>query len=137
MVLASAKSHPPEVPPPRPTILVVDDASDIRDVLARLLRLAGYKSLTAEGGEAALASVAAEGPDLIVLDLMMPDMSGLEVLRRLRADPRYSRLPVVMFTAVGDRAVAEEARRLGVSDIIVKGGMGARELLDRISSHLH
>lgn len=127
---------PQTIPNAAPTVLVVDDMPDARDVLARLLRLDGYKSLTAEDGISALAVVEADPPDLILLDLTMPGMDGLDVLRRLQADSRYARLPVILFTAVFDPRLVAEARRLGATDYIVKGSMPATELLARIACHL-
>jgi CheY-like chemotaxis protein len=104
------------------TVLVVDDGPDARDMMATLLRLEGYHARTAEGGAEALAAIEADRPDLVLLDLTMPDMDGFEVLRRLRADPRHDRLPVVMFSGIGDPRVADEARRLGAADFVLKGG---------------
>jgi CheY-like chemotaxis protein len=104
------------------TVLVVDDGRDARDMMALLLRLKGYHARTAEGGAQALAAIEADRPDLVLLDLTMPDMDGFEVLRRLRADPRHERLPVVMFSGIGDPKVADEARRLGAADFVLKGG---------------
>ena len=127
---------PAAVPAAAPaTVLVVDDVDDARDLLARLLRRAGYRAVTAADGEAALAAVDAEDPDLVLLDLMMPGMDGLEVLRRLRADARRRDVTVVMFTAVADRRCVAEARQLGAADYVVKGTVGAADLFDRIAKH--
>jgi CheY-like chemotaxis protein len=118
-------------------ILIVDDVADARDMLARLLRLDGHDARTAEDGEAALAAVESDPPDLVLLDLTMPDMDGLEVLRRLRDRPGGGRsVPVVMFSAVPDPRLADEARRLGAVDYVVKGSVDACGLLDRLARHL-
>ena len=124
------------VPPPAPTILIVDDLADARDVLARLLRLGGYKSVTAEDGHTALAAVESDAPDLVLLDLTMPGMDGVEVLRQLRRNPRHKELPVILFTAITEGRMVEEAGRLGIQDHIPKGGIAGRTLLDRIAQHL-
>ena len=124
------------VPSPAPTILVVDDVADARDVLAKLLRLGGYKSVTAEDGQTALAAVETDAPDLVLLDLTMPGMDGVEVLRRLREDPRFKDLPVILFTAVTEGERVEEAGRLGIQDFIPKGRIAGRTLLSRIAQHL-
>jgi CheY-like chemotaxis protein len=128
--------RPPVVPPnTQPTVLVVDDLHVARDMMARLLRLDGYETLTAEDGEAALAAVEAGHPDLMLLDLTMPDMDGLDVLRRLRADRRNAGMPVVMFSAVADPRLVAEARRLGAVDYVVKGD-GPDKVLASVSRHL-
>jgi two-component system, chemotaxis family, chemotaxis protein CheY len=118
------------------TVLVVDDVDDARDMMARLLRLGGYEPLTAEDGAAALAAVDSSHPDLVLLDYSMPDMDGLAVLRRLRADPRHRALPVMMFSAVQDPRTIAEARRLGAADFVVKGSVGSSDLLARIACQL-
>jgi CheY-like chemotaxis protein len=124
------------VPTAAPTVLVVDDVADARDVLARLLRYGGYKSVTAEDGPAALAAVESDAPDLVLLDMMMPGMDGVEVLRRLRGDPRWQDLPVVLFTGIMDGPLIEEADRLGIVDCIIKGRVGGADLLHRIGHYL-
>lgn len=118
------------------TVLVVDDVPDARDVVARLLKLGGMQAVTAEDGYEALAAVRAQTPDLVLLDLTMPRMDGVGVLKALRGDPRWKDLPVILFTAVSEGRLVEEAGRLGVQDYILKGGVGGAELLDRISRHL-
>lgn len=131
----SPEAMPGPVPATDPTVLVVDDADDARDLTARLFRRAGYRCVTADGGVAALAAVDADAPDLVLLDLSMPDMDGLEVLRRLRADPRHRALPVIMFTAMGDLRTVAEARRLGAADYLVKGAVGVADLIACVDAH--
>lgn len=80
-------------------ILVVDDDPDIVTVVSHNLEAEGYKVLTALGGEAALEIVRSEGPDLVILDIMMPGKDGYEVLADIRADPKTADLPVVLLTA--------------------------------------
>ena len=80
-------------------ILVVDDIADCRNVLAAMLEGQGYTVRTADCGEAALASIASKRPDVVLLDIMMPGMSGLEVLERVRSTPVTASLPVILLTA--------------------------------------
>lgn len=132
MVTEANRAAPTEV---RPAILVVDDMDDAREMLARLIRLAGYRVITASGGDAALLAVDAETPALMVLDQTMPGMDGLEVLRRLRDNPRHRALPVVLFTAVSDQRTVAAARNLGAADYLIKGSVAAADLIACIAKH--
>src|SRR5436190_12971698 len=93
---------------PTPTILLVDDDRDFRGTLADVLSDEGYRVIEAPSGQAAiealddLARSRKPGPDVLVLDLMMPGMSGIEVLQRLQKMPRWARLPVVVLTGMND-----------------------------------
>jgi two-component system, OmpR family, KDP operon response regulator KdpE len=98
-------------------VLVVDDEPSILRVVAANLRARGYEALTAATGEDALTVVEAQQPDCIVLDLGLPDVGGLEVLRRLRA---WSTTPVVILTAVDDEHRRATAFDLGVDDYVTK-----------------
>ena len=83
-------------------VLIVEDEPDIRDLLAFHLERAGYHVAKSRTGADALRQIAASPPDLVLLDLMLPEMDGLEVCRRLRGDPRTASLPIVMLTAKGE-----------------------------------
>jgi chemosensory pili system protein ChpA (sensor histidine kinase/response regulator) len=113
-------------------ILVVDDADDVRSLLARLLRLGGYTTATAEDGMAGLAQIEQGLPDLIVLDLMMPRMNGVEMLSRLRHDPRWRNVPVLIYTAVSSGKMIEDCERLGIQGRIVKGSVESTGILEFI-----
>ena len=97
--------------PPPSTILIVDDEPRGRELLGDLLTPQGYQLHFAASGREALAAAAAHPPDLILLDVMMPDLDGFEVCRRLRADERLREVPVVMLTALDDR----ESRLTGLA----------------------
>jgi DNA-binding response OmpR family regulator len=84
------------------TILVVDDEMTVRALLHDVLELEGYRVREAENGPDALYDIHSNPPDLVILDVMMPDMSGIEVLKEIRQDPEFARLPVLMLTAAGD-----------------------------------
>ena len=90
---------PAAAPLPPATLLVVDDDENNRDVLSRVLQSKGYGVVTAASGPEALAVVAAQPVDLVLLDIMMPEVSGLDVLKSLRARYSPSALPVIMATA--------------------------------------
>jgi DNA-binding response OmpR family regulator len=114
------------------TVLVVDDDLTVRDVVRRYLELAGYHVALADRGEDALAWIAAHKPDLVVLDLMLPGIDGLEVCRRLR---QTSAVPVVMLTALGEEENRIAGLQLGADDYVTKP-FSPRELALRVSSVL-
>ena len=102
----------------RGTILVVDDEADLCWLFTKSLTREGFKVMTARNGHEALALVAQEPPDLILLDLVMPGMDGLETLRRLRE--QGGMVKVVILTAYGTAQRAREAMALGVRELLGK-----------------
>jgi two-component system phosphate regulon response regulator PhoB len=102
------------------TILVVDDEEDIRELVALNLDREGYTVLTCETGEQALALARAKEPDLVLLDLMLPGIDGLEVCKRLKADPSRQHVPVVMLTAKGEESDIVAGLELGADDYVTK-----------------
>ena len=104
------------------SLLVVDDDPHVCDLLRRLLARFGHSVRCAASGAEGLAAVRDEAPDLVILDWMMPEIDGAEVLRRLRADPAMSNLPVMVYTAADEPDVEREAIRLGALDCVPKVG---------------
>ena len=104
-------------PTPQPTLLVVDDEPAVRRVLSMRLQLAGYRVVCAEDGEEALEKFAAEQPDLVVLDVMMPKLDGFAVCRRLRAE---SAVPIVFLSSLDAIAEKVAALDLGADDYLSK-----------------
>ena len=103
-----------------PTILVVDDHEEIREALAEILEEEGHEVLQAADGLDALAMISSSLPDVILLDIAMPGIDGLETLSRLKEIPESATLPVIMVTAQGDRQNMVKAVQLGVRDYITK-----------------
>ncbi|MBO3738662.1 response regulator transcription factor [Actinoplanes flavus] len=114
-------------------VLVVDDDPTVSDVVRRYLEQAGCEVTLAADGADGLAAVAARQPDLVVLDLMMPGVDGLEVCRRIRH--RLPHLPVIMLTALGDEADRVLGLEVGADDYVTKP-FSPRELVLRIQSVL-
>ncbi len=115
-----------------PAILVVDDEAPIRRTLRTVLEAHGYRVLEAATGADALRRLGAERPDLLLLDLGLPDRDGIEVLRELRA---WSPVPVVILSARGDEAAKVKALDLGADDYVTKP-FGTAELLARLRAAL-
>jgi DNA-binding response OmpR family regulator len=119
----------------RKKILVVDDERDLVDILKFNLQREQYDVVTAADGEKALEVARRDLPDLVILDLMMPGIGGLEVCRRLRADPRTSKVPVIVLTAKGEETDAVIGLAQGADDYVRKP-FGVKELMARVAAHL-
>jgi DNA-binding response OmpR family regulator len=116
-------------------ILIVDDSAILRDAMARLLALEGYTVSTAINGRYAWITLYADLPDLIVLDLMMPEMGGITFLRMLRSHHHWNKLPVLVITGLDqDESLVQEARAFGVVDIIRKGRISIDLLLEQVAA---
>jgi two-component system, OmpR family, response regulator ResD len=118
----------------RGSVLVVDDEPTIAEVVARYLERAGYSARIAADGVEALEAVAKERPDLVVLDLMLPGIDGLEVMRRMREQDR-ERIATILLTAKGEESDRVVGLRLGADDYVVKPFSPA-ELVARVDAVL-
>jgi DNA-binding response OmpR family regulator len=114
-------------------ILVADDDGDIRDLVVFKLTQAGYDVEAVEDGAAALSSIEAELPRLAILDVMMPGLSGIDVLRRVRADARLKDLEVILLTAKSRDIDVDAGFATGASDYVIKP-FSPRELLHRVNA---
>jgi two-component system phosphate regulon response regulator PhoB len=116
-------------------ILVVEDEVDLAELVAFNLKQAGYTAAIATDGASALSEVRRKKPDLIILDLMLPDLSGTEVCRRLRSDPATKPIPIVMLTARGEEVDRVLGFEVGADDYVTKP-FSPRELVLRIGAVL-
>jgi len=116
-------------------ILVVDDTEANLKLLRALLRGAGYEVVTASGGEEGIRAATAEQPDLILLDIMMPDLTGFEVCQRLRGAPETRETPVVFLTALHELEDHMKGMDAGGDDVLTKP-INKLELLTRVASLL-
>ncbi|HZZ45210.1 MAG TPA: response regulator [Tepidisphaeraceae bacterium] len=133
----AVSAKPSESPVVAANILVVDDTASAREPLARLLRLSGYATTCAGDGLEALTVMERRTPDLVLLDLMMPNVDGLSFLRQIRNDPRFARVPVILITAADASEQLAEARGVGVQGCMIKAAFTVPELLERIARTLH
>src|SRR5687768_14390331 len=118
------------------SVLIVDDVMDTCRLLARVMRQLGHDAEYATSGTEALRCIEAHVPDLIVLDVMMPEMGGEELLRRVRDDQRTAAVPVIMWSAVSDVLYQEHLLKAGANDYWVKASMDLEELNERIRMQL-
>ncbi len=116
-------------------VLVADDDADIRDLVAFKLTTAGYEVETVADGLAALEHARARRPRLVLLDVMMPGLSGLDVAHQLRADPRTATVPIILLTAKAQESDVEGGFGVGADDYVTKP-FSPRELLSRVRAVL-
>ena len=85
--------------PAQKSVVIVEDEPETADMIAEMIRLSGYQAIKSLGGSPAISMIIRQEPDVVLLDVMMPDISGLEVLRMMRADPRLRHIPVIVVSA--------------------------------------
>ncbi len=118
---------------PRNSILIVEDESDIVELMKYNLQREGYVISTCLSGEEALKLVQTETPDMILLDLMLPGIDGLSICRKLKEDPKYREIPIIMVTAKGDEVDIVTGLEIGADDYITKP-FSTRVLLARVKT---
>jgi DNA-binding response OmpR family regulator len=121
--------------PEQVNVLVADDDRDIRDLVRFKLEQAGFQLQVFDDGTSALAAIEADPPDLAVLDVMMPGLSGIDVLRKVRETERLSAVRVILLTARSRDADVDAGFATGADDYIIKP-FSPRELLHRVNAVL-
>lgn len=119
------------------TILLVEDDDNLANVYETRLQAEGFTTKRVANGEDALASALEVKPDLILLDVMMPKVSGFDVLDILRNTPETVNVKVIMLTALSQESDRERAKSLGVDDYLVKSQVVIADVVDRIKEHLN
>jgi DNA-binding response OmpR family regulator len=112
-------------------VLLVEDTDDLRHLFARVLKARGFEVRAAADGREALACLAEFVPDVVVTDLMMPGLNGVELIRRLRAMPAMVNIPIVAMTAAATAEAVREVHQAGVGDLLTKP-LDFQTLFDRI-----
>jgi two-component system alkaline phosphatase synthesis response regulator PhoP len=112
-------------------ILIVDDEPDILKLTSLRLRKLGYDVLTAVNGQEGLESIRGEKPDLVLLDLILPIVSGADVCRKTKNDEKLEHIPIILFAASCDTITAEKAKELGAEDYMVKP-FNPKELMNKV-----
>jgi CheY-like chemotaxis protein len=120
---------------PAGSVLIVDDQPEIRLLIRMTLDVTGAALREAADGQEALAACAAEAPDVVLLDVMLPDMSGYDICARLKADPRYARTRVILMTA-GDQATERRRATEAGADLYVAKPFSPAEMLAHVSRYL-
>lgn len=117
-------------------ILIVDDEPNLRELFVDALSPQGFTCVTARNGLEGLNLSLTENPDIILLDLRMPEMDGLTMLRELRKNKSTEKIPVIILSTVNDEKSVSEAVQLGVSDFMEKSNWNVTELMERIRNNI-
>lgn len=118
------------------TILLVEDDDNLANVYQTRLEAEGFRTVRVNNGEDALQAALQSKPDLILLDVMMPKVSGFDVLDILRNTPETAKTKIIMLTALSQDADKERAKALGVDDYLVKSQVVIADVVDRVKQHL-
>ena len=122
--------------PTAKTLLVVDDEQDIREALKDKFESEGFNVITADDGDVALTTALEKHPDLIILDVIMPNMTGWEMLEELRKDAWGAKAPVIMLTVLDDVESASKAMQYKSYDILVKNDWKLSDVVMRVKERL-
>lgn len=118
-------------------LLIIEDDPYVARFYERLFRYRNYDLIVASNGEEGLEKAVAANPDLVLLDILMPKMNGLEVLKKLKENPQTKNITVVMLTNIGDEKTAKEAAALGASGFIVKSQAPPEKLHEIVNSFIN
>ncbi|HZM25099.1 MAG TPA: response regulator [Anaerolineales bacterium] len=115
------------------TVLIIEDEEDAADMFAEMMRVSGYRVLKTSSSTPALTMMTIEKPDVVILDIMMPEISGLDILRQMRGDPALANIPVVVVSATSMPADIKHGMEAGASMYLTKpvGFTELREAIER------
>lgn len=115
------------------TVLIIEDEEDAAELFAEMMRVSGFRVLKTSNSMPALSMMSADKPDVIILDIMMPDVSGLDILRQMRRDPELANIPVVVVSAKSMPADIKNGMEAGASTYLTKpvGFMDLKEAVER------
>jgi CheY-like chemotaxis protein len=118
---------------PEKTVLIIEDEADAAELFAEMMRVSGFRVLKTSSSTPALNLIATEKPDLIILDIMMPDVSGLDILRQVRQDSELAHIPVVVVSAKSMPADIKTGMEAGASTYLTKpvGFLELKEAVER------
>lgn len=113
------------------TVLIVEDELPFRQIYREAFNLHGYNVIEAEDGQEALKMVEQQAPDLVLLDIILPKLTGFDVLTKLKTDAAYQHIPVIVYSVLDNKSDIERAMKLGADDFTIKGQTPAAEVLQK------
>jgi len=119
-----------------PKILLIEDEEILVDILSKKLTNEGYEVSVARDGEAGLATMRADAPDLILLDIVMPKKNGFEVMEEMNKDEKLKGIPIIIISNSGQPVELDRAKKIGASDWLIKTDFNPQEVVDKIRKQL-
>ena len=117
-------------------VLLIEDSDFVQKTFLTVLAMGGFQVSAANDGNAGIAAIAKDKPDLILLDLMMPGMDGFKVLSFLKSDPKIADIPVIVLSAKGNSEEIQKAISLGAKDFLIKSTTPPKKVLEKVKQHL-
>lgn len=117
-------------------VLLIEDDKFLRELIIQKLGREGYEVAEASEGEAGLSKIKEEGPDLVLLDLILPGIDGFEVLSRMKKDPGLASIPVIVLSNLGQRDDVQKGIDLGAEDYLIKAHFTPGEIIEKIKATL-
>jgi DNA-binding response OmpR family regulator len=117
-------------------VLIIEDDPLIVKIYSTRLKADGYDVVSAENGEEGIVAALRDKPDLIILDVMMPKVDGFGVLEKLRADPSFSNIPILMYSNLNNEDEMTRARSMGVTEFLVKANLSPTQMVTKIKQYL-
>jgi DNA-binding response OmpR family regulator len=118
-------------------ILIIEDEKDLRFFIIRALKEEGFEVIEAIDGEEGIEKAKKEKPDLILLDLLLPGISGYEVLARIKKDPEMEMIPVLILSNLGQQEEVEKGLKLGAVDYLIKANFTLDEIVERVKKIIY
>lgn len=120
----------------KPQILIIEDEPMFRRILTMLLRRGGYTVLVAETGKEGYALAREHKPDLVLLDLLLPELAGVDVLQKMKADPSIKHIPIVVLSVLRKETYEEKTKKMGAAGYIQKSEIDPNDLADMVKGYL-
>jgi DNA-binding response OmpR family regulator len=117
-------------------ILIIEDEPGFRRIYRDFLEHEGYKVIDAEEGDKGFALIKSEKPDLVLLDIVVPNLNGFEILKKVRSDEEISKIPIIIFSVLGEKDTIKRGLEYGANDFAVKGFYSPGEMLSKIRALL-
>jgi DNA-binding response OmpR family regulator len=118
------------------TILIVEDDQFLRELMVRKIVSEGYNSIETETGEEGIEKIKKEKPDLVLLDIVLPGIDGIEVLKKIKEDPNVKSIPVIILSNLAGPEEIERGLKLGAADYFIKAHMTPREIVEKAKEFL-